>query len=378
MRHRIPYILVGGAIFIAAVTGYYMWKHREPTPPQQGRGMPVETFIVAAQPLAEEFHAVGNLEASEAVVVRTEVPGKIAAIHFTEGQPVKKDELLLEIDDRMYVQEVERTRAAYDLSKLTLDRQTELSKSGATSEQLKDEAQAAMVQSKATKESAELMLERTKIKAPFDGIVALRKIAVGDYLNVADAVTNIVAVDPMKIEFSVPERYFSSLQEGLKLYVSVDAWPGLEFEGHVYAVNPEIDPETHNITAKALLKNQAIGEKEKVGGYLRPGMFGYIRLTLNTKPSVLLIPEEALIPKGDKMSVMKVVDNKVQTVEVTLGVRQKNMAEITSGLENHDMVITAGYMKVQEGMPVTSIPRAPGIQPPIAEPSAADKKDEEK
>ena len=340
------------AVGLAAVvvTAYIIWKQMANHGAVQGGGLPVETYQLVPQELVEDLLAVGTLEASESVVIRTEVAGKVANIAFQEGQPIKKDGLLLSIDDRTYASEVERTGAAVELNRLTLERQSELRKSGATSQQLKDEAQAAVRQSAASHESAKITLGKTKITAPFDGIAGLRTIAIGDYLQIGDSITTLVAVDQMKVQFTVSEKYFAGLQQHAPLFVTVDAWPGKTFEGQLYAIDPNIDPATRNVTVKALLNNS--------DSALRPGMFAYVRLTLHTQSDALLIPEEALIPKGSQMNVMKVVDGKAKAAEVIVGVRQKGMVEIKKGLQAGDVVITAGHMKVQEGMPVQPVPAA--------------------
>ncbi len=348
-------------ILIAALVGagiYYLFKHRGDTHQAfQGGGLPVVTCTVTPQRLDEDLQAVGTLEANEAATIRAELAGMIKAIHFKEGQNVAKGDLLIEIEDNGFRTEVSRTAAAYDLAKITFDRRSELHKSGAASAQLEDEAGATLQQNKAAFDAAQIRLEKTRIQAPFNGIIGLRKTSVGDYLNVGDSITHIVSIDPMKVDFTVPEKYFSSLKEGLTVYLSVDAWPQKEFEGTLYAIDPKIDPDTRSLSAKALVPNP---DKQ-----LRPGMFAFIRLRVGEKENALLVPEEALIPSGNTMMVMKVVAGKAQPVPVKIGVRRGRLAEIVEGLSAGDEIITAGHMKVREGMPVSPIPAQ--VPPPTQE-----------
>lgn len=357
MRRRSGTIFILFIAIILAGVGYWAWKRVGTPGVAVGGGLPVETYTIAPKELVEDLLAVGTLEATESVVIKAEIPGKVATIAFQEGQPVHKDDLLVGIDDRVYASEVARTQAVSELTRATFERQNALQKSGATSQQLRDEAEAGVRQSAATYEAAKVTLEKTQMKAPFDGIVGLRKIAIGDYLQVGDAITTLVAIDHMKVQFTVPEKYFSGLKVDAPLFVTVDAWPGKIFEGQLYAIDPNIDPETRNITVKALLNNP--------DSALRPGMFGYVRLPLHTQHDAVLVPEEALIPKGNEMQVMTVVDGKAKMVSVNTGLRQKGQAEITKGLQIGDIVITAGHMKVQDGMPVQSIPKA---SPPEGQP----------
>jgi membrane fusion protein (multidrug efflux system) len=362
MKKKQPkrYLVIVVAIIILAVAGYYLWNMKKGAGgPQQGGGLPVVTYKVEPKPLSEDIFAVGTLQANESITVKTEISGKIERIEFTEGQLVQKGDLLLEIDSREYEQELERTKAVYELAESTFNRRNDLSKIGAASKQDRDEARSALTESKAAYEKANINYEKTKIQAPFDGIIGLRSVSVGDYLNAGANITGMVSINPVKVEFSVPEKHFSVLREGLPLFLTVDAWPNKEFLGEIYAINPQIDPDSRNITAKALVPNE-----EKL---LRPGMFGYVTIHVSIKDNALMIPEEGIIPNGDKFSVMKVVEGKVQPAEVKIGTRKSGMVEITEGVAEGDLVITAGHMKVQPGMPVTAIPDERQAPPVVEE-----------
>lgn len=338
-------------VLVVAGIGYGVWHiGKKDGALPQGGGMPVQTYKVVPQKLADDVFTVGALESSEAIEIKTEIAGKVAEIHFAEGQPVKKGDILLDIDNRNLQQECERTEAAYTLARLTYERKSELRKSGAVPVQIKDEAEAAMREKKAAYEDARISLEKARIMVPFDGIIGLRGISVGDYLEVGDTIAPLVSVDPMKVQFAVPEKYFSALKEGLPIEVTVDAWPDRKFFGNIYAVDPEIDPDTRNIIAKAIFSN---AQRD-----LRPGMFAYIRIQISTRNDALVVPEESLIPQGQQMVVMKVEEGKAKMAPVTVGIRKNAYAEIVSGIKAGDVVITAGHMKVFEGMPVQPMPAA--------------------
>ncbi|MCE3231894.1 MAG: hypothetical protein K0R98_151 [Rickettsiaceae bacterium] len=342
--------IIAVAIIAVVLLGYYLWSIKKSTQASQnpGGGLPVVTYRVDPKSLSDDILAVGTLQANEAVIIKSEIAGKIERAEFSEGQIVQKGDLILEIDSREYEQEVERTKAVYDLAQSTFQRNSDLSKVGAASKQSRDEARSTLLASKAAYEKANIDYEKTKLQAPFDGIIGLRAISTGDYLNVGSVITELVSIDPIKVEFTLPEKHFAVLKENLPILITVDAWPNKQFEGKLYAINPKIDPDTRNITAKAIIPNE-----EKL---LRPGMFGYVTIHVSVNDKALLIPEESIIPNGGKVFVMKVVDGKAATVEVTLGTRSKGMVEIVSGLAQGDVVISAGHMKVRDGMPVTALP----------------------
>jgi membrane fusion protein (multidrug efflux system) len=347
-KYYLPAIIA----ILLILTGYYLWSIKQSAgggaQAPQGGGLPVAVYRVEAKPLSDDLLAVGTLQADEAVTVKSEIPGKIDNIGFAEGQLVQKGDLIVEIDSRMYEQEVERTKAVYDLAQSTYQRNSDLSRVGAASKQSRDEARSSYIESKAAYEKANIDYSKTKIQAPFDGMIGMRAVSNGDYLNIGSVITEIVAINPVKVEFALPEKYFAVLKEGLTLFITVDSWPGRQFEGSIYAINPQIDPATRNIVAKAVIKND-----DKL---LRPGMFGYVTIHVDVNEKALMIPEESLIPNGEKVMVMKVIDGKVVSGEVKIGTRNKGMVEITSGVAEGDAVITAGHMKVRDGMPVTALP----------------------
>lgn len=339
-------------VLLLAAGGGYFWLRSGEAPDaeqaQQEGGLPVVAYTVEPQSLNAEITSVGTLEAGEAATLRAEVQGTVATIHFTEGASVKQGDLLLEIDNRTYQQEYNQAKASYELARLTEQRRRKLLKNDFVSAQSADEAVAGLSETSAAMQAAKVRLEKTRITAPFDGVVGMRALSVGDFLNVGDTITEVVALDPMKVQIAVPERYFSRVKDGLPVTLNVDAWPGQSFEGALYAIDPNVDAGTRNVTIKAMVRN-----KERS---LRPGMFARVSLSLGMTDNALLIPEEAVIPKGDEASVMKVVEGKVEPADVALGLRRDGKVEVLSGLSAGDVVITAGQMKVGPGMPVTVIP----------------------
>lgn len=312
--------------------------------PGQGKAVPVITAKVTAEPYTETVRAVGTLLADEAAIIRPEVPGVITAIHFREGERVETGQPLVDIDASAYKAELGRAKAALDLALLTFRRRSELRRTGAASVQVSDEAQAALREAQATYELARMRMDKAGLKAPFSGRIGLRHVSAGDYVNVAQEITEIMDSDPMKVEFAVPEKFASALAPGQKLTAAVDAYPGRAFEGVVFAVDARVDPDTRNISAKAEIANP--------DDELKPGMFAYVTIALANRTGAMFIPEEAVIPKGSEKFVMKVVNGKAQLVPVKLGARRDAKVEVIEGLAEGDEIITAGHIKVQPDMPV--------------------------
>jgi len=351
-------IIVFFIILAAATLGVnFFWSSKKDEKPQgEAPKMKVVAFTVEPSQLTVNLDTVGTLNAVESTTIRTEVSGKVEAMPLIEGQAVQKGDLLLQINDQDYQQEVERKRAALDLAELTYKRQEELVKAGATTQQIKDESYSTMMIQKAEYETAKIQLERTKIYAPYDGILGVTDVSLGEYLVVGAPIIQISAINPMIAQFPISQNYISKIKLNEPMTVTVDSWPNEKFEGYIYAIDPQIDIETRTITVKADVKNDEL--------LLRPGMFAYISLPIEVKENSLLIPEEALIPSADKLDVMKIVDGVAQLVKVTIGVRQNALVEVTNGLQKGDVIIRSGQLKVQEGTAVeissnTSIEKNP-------------------
>lgn len=363
-------------ILLLAGGGYYYYNNimpqkaqgaagGNPASAQQGGGggfaMPVMTAKIKRESFVEQVDTVGTLEANEVAEIRPEVSGIIKTISFDEGAPVEDGQDLIEIDSSIYRAELNRAKASYDLAKITYERRQKLKNSGYASVQENDEAESSYREAKATYELARIRLAKTKIKSPFSGIAGFRSVSIGDYVDIGQTITDIADITPMKVEFSLPEKYFSRLKQGLPITLSVDSWPNETFDGEIYAVDSKVDPISRNISAKALIDNDAMK--------LRPGMFAYVNISFGEQADVLTIPEEALIPQGESLMVMKVVDGKVEPAMVKTGARQKGIAIITEGLSEGDEVITAGHMKVGPGMsvqPMNQPQDATGQKPPAA------------
>jgi membrane fusion protein (multidrug efflux system) len=188
------------------------------------------------------------------------------------------------------------------------------------------------------------------IKAPFDGVVGLRKVSVGDFVNVGQDMVNLEQIDPLKADFRVAELYLAAVRTGQRIELRVDAFPDETFTGAVYAIDPLIDESGRSIVLRARLPNQ--------DGRLRPGLFARVTLVLNERDDAIQVPEQALVPQGQEQFVFRVVDGKAALTKVEVGIRREGMVEIVEGLGPEDEVVTAGQLKIRDGAPVQPLPDA--------------------
>jgi membrane fusion protein (multidrug efflux system) len=327
---------------------------QEKPAPAKTQGLPVETIQAAVAPVKSELTATGTLYSNESVVITAEIAGKVTEIFFHEGQQVTAGQVLLKLDQSILAAERDRAQANFNLSQANIKRAELLLQEQAISERERDEAYAQWRLDDANLRLTEAQLAKTVIRAPFSGLLGLHRISVGEYLQPGEAIVTLDNLDPIKVDFRVPEVFAHQLKVGQKIAMSVDAVPGRSFAGQVYAIDPQIDINGRSVLLRA--------KAEQQGGPLRPGMFARVTLVLEERPQALMIPEEALIPKGDQQTVFKVVDGKVTAAVVTTGLRIRGQVEIVQGLAAGDTVITAGQIKVRPGMPVTVLPAAGGAR----------------
>ncbi|MDH4049026.1 MAG: efflux RND transporter periplasmic adaptor subunit [Gammaproteobacteria bacterium] len=313
---------------------------------QGGFPTTVETAQVRATTMESSVKAVGTLLAEASAELRAEGPGQIVKIHFAEGQRVKTGDPLFSIEATVLEAEVNEARANAERSTAAFERAREMYSKKLISANDYDAAQANMNVDTARLLSSQAKLYKTVIRAPFDGYVGLRKINVGDYATTGQAVVDVVQLDPLRVEFSLPETLFPKIKAGQPVEVSTDAYPGETFGGTITAVSPRIDVAGHSVAVRASLPN---GELK-----LRPGFFVRVNVTLAQKENALLVPEEAIWPVGHDKTVYVVVDGKAEQRVVRIGERLPGQVEVLSGLEVGDTIVTAGQMKLFEGADVQS------------------------
>jgi membrane fusion protein (multidrug efflux system) len=307
----------------------------------------VEAAKVVAAPLSEQVTAVGTLLSNEAVTISSEIPGRLKEIHFEEGQPVEKGAPLFTLDDSVYRAQLADAEAKLKLAEQTHQRTTQLFKNKYATAQSADEATSNLAVSTATVELARVQLEKTRIVAPFSGIVGLRHVSAGEYITSGQALVNLEAIDPVKADFRVPERFLPAIRVGQTIRIKVDAYPDDTFEGKVYAIDPRLDVAGRSLLVRALVPNK--------DQRLRPGLFARVTVLLQLKEDALSVPEQAIVPQGDSQYVFKIVNGKVTLTKVVIGTRREGRVEIVDGLSAGDEVVTAGQLKIRDGSAVSIV-----------------------
>jgi membrane fusion protein (multidrug efflux system) len=311
----------------------------------------VDVVRVVAATLRDDVNAAGTIRSNEAVILRPEVAGRITTLNFGDGQPVKKGQVLVAFDSTVNQAEVQQARAELEIAKANFQRNDELARQKFISIRARDESAANVQVLEAKLALAQARLSKLEIKAPFSGIVGMRTVSVGDYVKDGADLVNLEDISSVKVDFRVPEKFVDRVHRGQELEVLVDALPDKPFRAKVDAIDPQVDSSGRS----ALLRGRIDNPQAK----LKPGMFARVRLTLTERSNALMVPEEAIVPQGDKTTVWKVVDGKAMRTEVRTGLRQQARVEILDGLKLGDLVVTAGQIRLsRDGAPVSIAPES--------------------
>jgi membrane fusion protein (multidrug efflux system) len=375
-RHLVA--ILSSLLLVAAGGGAWWWFNHGPgasgpgvdqvagKPPQAGKtGAPasagkspppaplVEVAQVQVGTSRQTVAAVGTFRSNEAVMVRPELASRIVSFNFTEGQKVAKGQVLVKLDASLDEALLAQAEAALVLAKANYERATSLMTRQAGTEKAVDEARAALRRDEAIVALGRSRVEKYTLVAPFDGVVGLRRVSIGSYLQAGADIVNLEQIDPLKVDFRVPEIFLPAVRVGQTITLAVDAYAGREFPGKVYAIDPLVDEAGRSVVIRA-----EVGNPENT---LRPGVFARVTLTLATRQNALFVPEQAIVPMGDRLQVYRVVDGKSVPTFVRAGQRQQGQVEILEGVSANDVVITAGHLKLpRPGMPVTVAPQGGG------------------
>lgn len=341
MRKSFPRLCL--ALAGATVVAVHAAPPAGATPP----AIPVEAVGVRTGAVATELTAVGSLRADESVIIRPEIAGRVAAVAFDEGQRVTAGQLLLRLDGTIQQAELDQAQAALVLAERNAQRAKELFAKGAGTARSVDETAAELQAATAQVALSKARLSKTELRAPFAGVVGLRQVSVGDYVTPGQALVNLEDLDPVKAEFRLPETTLALLRPGQAIRVGVDAFPDRSFEGEVYAIDPRVDPEGRSVVLRARLPNPQ--------HLLRPGLFARVTLVVDRNPNALLVPEQAVFPRGERQFVYRVLDSKAVLTAVRTGQRREGQIAILEGVSASDTVVTAGQMKLRDGASVQII-----------------------
>jgi membrane fusion protein, multidrug efflux system len=313
-----------------------------------GAPTPVQVVVVRPVTVQEDLQAVGSLQSNESVILRPEVSGRIANIGFRDGQVVKRGQLLIGLDATLNEAEVAQYKAEYDLALSNLKRSEDLAEQKFISSSARETAASNAQVAEARLKLSQARLSKMRIVSPFDGIVGIRSVSLGDYVKDGTDLVNVEDVRILKVDFRLPERNLPQIRVGQAVEVIADALPNQRWQGQIEAINPRIDAAGRSLELRARLDN--------TGGQLRPGMFVRVRVVIGERSNALLVPEEAIVPQGSEFFVFKVVEGAARRLPVRIGVRRDALVEITEGLAPGDQVVTAGMRLSRDGQPVRILP----------------------
>ncbi len=303
----------------------------------------VNAHILKPEVLGNNIITSGTVLANEEVDLKSEVAGKITQIAFKEGSRVKKGDLLVKINDAELQAQLRREQFKLELLKDKEYRQKKLLEREAISQEEYDDALNQLNVSRSEVDLIKAQLEKTEIKAPFNGIVGLKNVSEGSFINSSTVIASLQNINPIKIDFSIPEQYAGSVKIGDKVNFKL-VGEKEENIAKVYAIEPKIDPVTRTLKIRAIYSNPA--------GRILPGAFADVKLILDKIENALMVPTQAIVPelKGQKVYLYK--SGKVVSQKIETGIRTDIKVQATSGLNPDDTLITSGILQVKDGVPV--------------------------
>jgi membrane fusion protein, multidrug efflux system len=328
--------------------------------------LPGKAEAVTGGKVVDEITAVGSLLAEESVMIRPEIDGRIVGLHFQEGQAVSAGQRLVTIDSSEYEAQLAAVEADLRTEQQRFERTQELFQQKFISKEALDVQRGSVERLKARVDEARARVAKTVIRAPFAGIAGLREVSPGAYVKAGANIVPLESVGSIKADFRVPEVFLSKVSRNQEVALRLDAYPGEEFRGRVYAIQPMVEETTRTVLMRARVPNK--------GYKLKPGMFARVVLTLESRAAAITVPEQALWPQGQENFVFRVIDGKAQLTKVILGKRAPGMVEVTQGLSVGDVVVTEGQIKLRDGAPVMVMgapqPAAGGTPQPADEKKA--------
>ena len=312
-------------------------------PARRGGATPVVVSAVARAPFEDTLSAVGTAGADESILVTATVADRVVEILFEEGDFVDAGAVLLRLDAVEERAALAEARANLDDQRQQLARLDALVETNATAESLRDEQAARVAAAEARVDGALARLADREIRAPFAGVLGRRAVSLGAQVSPGSVITTLDDVDPIKLEFSIPESFLTALRVGAEVTARSAAYGDAPFLGEVTFLSPRVDPVTRAVAVRAAIANE--------DRRLRPGMLLTVDLVRDARESLMVL-ESALVPRGSTQQVYRVRDGVADTVPVTLGVRRPGIVELTGGVAEGDLLVIEGAARLRPGAPV--------------------------
>jgi membrane fusion protein (multidrug efflux system) len=313
---------------------------------RSGNTLRVASVVLQPRSFVESITSTGTLRAEEGVELQAETSGKIVSIAFREGAPVRKGALLVKLNDSDLRANVTRFTEQQKLAQLREERYATLLAKGVVTRQDYDNMASDVSVQRAQVELYQAQIEKTEIRAPFDGVVGLRYVSDGAYVNAATRIATLQRLDHLKIDFAVPEKYTGRVRVGDAIRFAV-AGGQRQYTARIYAIDPRIDAATRTLLLRAVADN--------TDRSLLPGAFANVTLELEPLPAALLVPAEAVIPGIDEKNVFVMEDGVARRRVVELGSRTSSEVHVLRGLKPGERVITSGTQQLRDGQAVAPL-----------------------
>lgn len=332
-------------LIFAVVFGWRVWRqsasamHYAPPPVE------VAAQTITAQTLPQSLEASGALQAVREVVLAPEIAGRIITIRFESGAQVKQGTPLVQLFDAPERADLAAAKARAQFARLQYKRSKDLAPSGAEPRQTLQQREAELAQAEAASQQIEARLAQKLVHAPFTGVIGLRRVNPGQYVNAGDALATLTALDQLYANFTVPQQDLAKLSVGSLVTIRTDAYPGQSFPAKINAIEPMVGADTRNISVQAILDNPE--------HRLRPGLYVTASISQPAQPRALLIPATAIQTSASGDSVLVIKAGKAELVPVITGQRMGENIVVEKGLKDGDVIITNGQLRVQPGGAVT-------------------------
>lgn len=312
--------------------------------PAEGRNiLTVDGQVLTLKTLDFSNVYTGKLMANEEIDIRPEISAKVTGIYFKEGSTVTKGTMLVKMFDSDLQANLKSNQLQIELAQKELDRKKELYKFKGISKEELDISENNYNTLKANQDLIKAQISKTELHAPFTGVVGLRMVSEGAFVSSTTIITSLQQIDPIKVDFAVPEKFISNLNIGKEFDFTIDGRED-HYTGKIYALESKIDPQTGSIRVRALCPNS---KRE-----LYPGSYSKINLKLFPNKEVIMIPAKATVPLMEGEQVFVVKRGKAKAVDIKTGYRTEREIEVTSGLAANDTLVTSGLLQIKEGMPV--------------------------
>lgn len=346
-KKRMIIMLAASGVVFGGVLGFVQFKNAMIK--QYFATMPQPVVAVTAQPARTEqwqgaVPAIGTLQAVNGVDISASLSGLVKDIAFQSGQSVRKGQVLLRLDADVEQSDLRSAQADAELARIQANRQRALVKSDAVSQSALDKAEAELKVREAKVAAMRAQIDKKTVLAPFDGVLGVRRIDLGQYVQPGQAIVNLQDLSLMLADFTVSQKDLAALKVGEPVRMTTDAWPGRVFDGRIQAVEPRVDEKTGMITAQGAFPNP--------DGALRPGMFAKIEVVRPAVAEVVTVPVSAVSYNLHGDSVFVVKDGAANRAFVQLGERRDGRVAVLKGVAAGDMVVTSGQVKLESGAKV--------------------------